>query len=503
MPQVQYVYYKDKPGRYADKVVDIRGNIEYAENCRKFAEGYLVKGIDIEYVQETWIRIDKLVFDYELQKEVHLAEKPLSYGIVKIDEDGLLEKGYYTANPYKNCSVRIDGKLIQCIDWQILPDDKYHENLSEGIYYPLKGLNKQDVEQLAAKRFLVNFDKHGYNAEDNKAKFNAQIELYNNSPIKVDKDLQQVAKYLGDLSIGCEFETINGTMPEHILNKYGVIICKDGSIRDGANYPPEYTTVPLTKAKGLQVLRDLPKEIAKRSDINVCCSLHNHIGGFTIDRVMFVSLYRLCTKIQDDVFKMFPAYKVNWEYVKEKNYCEKLPTIVATFGKKNYNRYINNSYHDIYRFLSGGVAFGEAYNRTKKTNPWGKNKWDIRTRYHWVNFINPLFGKRDTIEFRVHTPTLNSDKVLNWVFMSSAIIRFAETKILDCIGAKPITFTDVLNWYGDYFKTEEAKQFSQNLINYYNNRVEYFVADAARGDNLSPKELIDDQDFKFNTTIIK
>jgi hypothetical protein len=99
MPQVQYVYYKDKPGRYADKVVDIRGNIEYAENCRKFAEGYLVKGIDIEYVQETWIRIDKLVFDYELQKEVHLAEKPLSYGIVKIDEDGLLEKGYYTANP--------------------------------------------------------------------------------------------------------------------------------------------------------------------------------------------------------------------------------------------------------------------------------------------------------------------------------------------------------------------------------------------------------------------
>jgi hypothetical protein len=200
---------------------------------------------------------------------------------------------------------------------------------------------------------------------------------------------------------------------------------------------------------------------------------------------------------------MFPLYKVNWENYKEKNYCEKLPPIVATFGKKNYNRYINNSYHDIYRFLSGGVAFGADYNRVTKTNPWpGKNKWDIKTRYHWVNFINPLFGKRDTIEFRIHTPTLNSDKVLNWVFMSAAIIRFAETRILDCIGNRPITFTDVLNWYGDYFKTAEAKQFSQNLVNYYNNRVEYFAADAARQDVLSPKELIDDQDFKFNTTII-
>lgn len=496
------VYFNDNPKLGFECIRTLHGDIEYVQNCVKFPDGFYVKGIDLMENDGKWSKVEK-VFCHKLKKDVDYSRE-LKYGVVSFNENGEAVKGFFTENLYTNCRIYnpITSASTPCIDYSILPKDKFIEKLSDGYYLSTAELAPLQIKLLSQKTLTINNSGRAYNIEDVPKEYTRLKDLYANSTFPIDKDLRQLARYLGDNSFGVELETINGTLPPHILNKYGINICKDGSIKNAAGlYPPEYVTVPLQGAKGLQTLRNMSQEIAKRSDINVQCSYHLHLGGFKIDRVLMVSLYVLASKIQKDVFKMFPAYKIRWENFKKQNYCQKLPNIVSKFGTKNFNNYINNTYADLYGFLSGGRGFSPEVNRKKKIDPWGGAKWNNLTRYYWINLTNPLYGKRDTIEFRIHTPTLNPDKIINWLFMCVAIIKFAETNIVQSLGKDDITFEQVLQWYGNFHKTPEAICLSNNLIKYYKNRVDYFAKDLERGDLLSPKELIDDPNFKFPLTI--
>jgi hypothetical protein len=124
----------------------------------------------------------------------------------------------------------------------------------------------------------------------------------------------------------------------------------------------------------------------------------------------------------------------------------------------------------------------------------------MKTRYFWVNLINPIFGKHDTIEFRIHTPTLNPDKVINWVLMCAAIVKYAENYTEKCVKLNKISFEEVLNFYKDFYKTDTSSKLSDNLVSYYRNRCEYFAKDFAKGDYVSTEEMKKDNDFAFNTT---
>lgn len=494
---LKYPYYKDNPKLKLITVKTVHGQTEYFSNCKKIGEDYYVKGIDLEYIDGTWVFRNQCIFDYETKKYVK-NRHGLTHGIVSFNNN-IPVMGYFSRNPYKNCFIRLrNGETWTFIDYNLLPL-YYKEKYSEGVYYDTTGWSDDKIKILTRKTLSINNANHVYNVEDNIDFFQNAINLYNNSIIPIDKDIKYLSKYIKDITFGVELETINGTLPQHIMNKYGVMICKDGSLKDeDGRYPPEYVTVPLKGAKGLQTLRNISKEIAKRSDIDIKCSYHVHLGGMNIDRIFIVSLFNLCCKIQNDVFKMFPYYKTDPSGVKEKNYCKKLPGILSTFGTKNFNHYINQSYEDIYTFLSGGFKMDRRYNRKNRINPWGGEKWNIKTRYYWVNFINPLFGKRDTIEFRLHTPTLNSDKIINWLMMCAAMVKYAQANTLDCISNKKISFEDVLGVYGDVYKKSYAYHLSNRLIAYYNNRVNYFKNDFEKGDILSSEELYKDNDFEFN-----
>jgi len=43
-----------------------------------------------------------------------------------------------------------------------------------------------------------------------------------------------------------------------------------------------------------------------------------------------------------------------------------------------------------------------------------------------VNFIPFVWGTTGTVEFRVHPPTNNAIKVINWIFICNAIMKFAN-----------------------------------------------------------------------------
>ena len=504
--KLKYPYYSQCAVPIANLAVvtTVDGTKEYRINCRKLEDGYYVKGKDLVLRDGVWFKAERTILDHELNIKVATTYGLLE-GIVAVNPTtGQEQFGYFTPNPYNNCTVKGESsRSTPCIDYRILPAKFYTERLGEGCYYRTSTLSSSSIAVLRKKALVISNGSAPYNLVDDSGKFNTAVELYKNAKFPIDADIKRVAGLLKDITWGGEFETINGTLPKHIMNTYGVIICKDGSIKDrDGHYPPEYVTVPYSGAKGLQATRNVSREIDLRSDIDLKCSFHLHLGGFPIDRILMVALFRLCYKIQDDVFEMFPYYKRDEvKYAsKEKNYCKMLPDIIRSYTSNSgdFNEYINLSYEDIYSFLTGGKKFDREYNMGSKRNPWGGHKWDILSRYYWVNFINPVFGKQQTIEFRLHTPTLNADKAINWLFMCAAIIMYAQNNVRRCIGNKPVTFEEVLLGYKTANRTPIAAKLSANLVNYYRSRVDKFKADYQTGDYTSLGDLAADSTFKYN-----
>lgn len=504
MEQLKYPYYRDEPTLSLVKVTTASGETEYKSNCRRLGDGlFYVKGIDLQYDERIgdWVlsKTSAPVLDYETGKMVTMLTNMIQ-GIVSIDNNGVPTLGYFTRNPLNNVLVYTKRGQYWCLNVSLVDalPAMFSECYSDGTYYQL---GQDFTPSAAALRKKVLGKNHGhsvYNIEDDKRAFKSAIDIYDSWNPPISKELKAIARYIPDLTFGAELECISGTLPAHILARNGLIICKDGSTKDGnGSYPPEFVTVPLKGAKGLQTLINLSQEIEKRCGIDIKCSYHLHTGGTEITRVFMVSLYRLCFKIQNDVFKMFPFYKTNPEGIKEKNYCKKLMNIIKPFGDKNFNEYINQSFFDLYSMLSGGVQMDANYNVKAKLNPWGDHKWEMKTRYFWVNFTNPIFGKHDTIEFRIHTPTLNADKIINWLFMCNAIIKFADVYTERCIKLNKISFEEVLDYYSLQYKTPQADQLTANLKAYYNDRVEYFAKDLRSGNVTSPEEMANDAKFNF------
>ena len=500
--ELKYPYYADNNTLSIKTVITIDGDTEYRANCLKKGEEYLVKGKHVVLINEKWYLKDRVFFDHE-KKVYTLNHRYLVTGVIGVKEDGMLKFGFFSRNPYKNCTVyNNDGILFECIDYNILEESKlFIEDVGTNIYHKITELTELRLEEIQHKRLVLNNHRNQYNIVDDKFQFENICNLYKQSKFSIDKDIKNVNKYLKNTTFGIELETINGSLPNYIKNKYGVIVCKDGSTKneDGI-YPPEYVTVPMSGSKGLQAIRNLSKEITKRSDIDFKCSYHLHIGGFEKSRLFLISLMKLCCKIQNDVFEMFPVYKTDEiKYAnKEKNYCKKIPKIIKAYGSGDFNAYVNMSYENLYTFLSGGCVFDSEYNFKIKKNPWGNNKWQINSRYYWVNFTNIVFGKHDTIEFRLHTPTTNSDKIINWLLMCNAIMEYAKNYPYKCISTDEVTFKDVLNFYGKKYKTSYAMNLSQRLITYYETRVEKFKKDKEANNFLSLDEITNDSTFKYN-----
>lgn len=502
---LKYPLYKKDSSLKLVTVTTIDGNTEYKANCLKFPEGYYVKNVHTFYTNGRWYRKDDCVYDHQLQTYVK-DNRNLLQGVVAIDAFGKVDKGYFSPNPYTNCIVIVGVERLHCIDYKLLKQDLFIESLSEGVYYRRSDCSAGKILRCNTKFVAINNNNNVYNIVDDGNGLLKMIKLHKESPIQISKEAKYISNYIKGLTFGAEIETVNGTLPTHIRNQYGVIICKDGSLRDeDGSYPPEYVTIPLSGAKGIQTLRDVAKEITLRSNINNRCSLHLHLGGFEIDRLFIISLYKLCVKIQNDIFRMFPYYKRNEvKYVgKEKNYCKFLPDVLQNYKSGDFNNYVNSAYNDVYGFLTGGGILNRHNNFNNKRNPWGGNKWEIKSRYYWVNFTNFAFGKQNTIEFRVHTPTTNPDKITNWLLMCNAIIQYAKNNTKKCISDESVSFKDdVLSYYakaGGNTSSGYGSRVTKRLKEYYTNRVDYFKNDFENADYVSDGELLSDATFNFNT----
>lgn len=112
--------------------------------------------------------------------------------------------------------------------------------------------------------------------------------------------------------------------------------------------------------------------------------------------------------------------------------------------------------------------------------------------------MNMFFSNRKTIEFRLHHNTVNAQKMINWLFICNAIVRYAEKHPKEIISsANTISLQTIMGYYKEQFKTKEGAFLTEYLNAYIDDRTKYFLKDVAKGDIISKQEMNEDKTYVF------
>lgn len=495
------IRFKENPDLKLKRVKTLTGKTEYKRNCINIDDVWHVKGEDCVLIGEKWYaKSSKLVaFDHEKKEWVLVKGTPLVYGVVGFKEsDGSPIFGYFTGNSYNNLMVNLPHfGDVKAFGEEVLNSGEFVEEISTGTWKNKRNYTPKEIQRMSVITGRKVHTHKGYNIEDNADEFKQKIELFNNSPIKITAAALRFGKLLGETTYGAEIETSMGHLPDHIQNRTGVVICRDGSIKNA-----EFVTVPMKGARGLLNLKYLSSELCKRTLTDTDCSLHFHLGNLPKDRLFIVALYALAIRIQDEIFTMFPYYKTNWKDIKRQDYNQKLKRLgigllKPNMKKEEYQQYVDEAYYRIFTWLNDGVAPDNNYNRVNN-NHQQQHKWNRKQRYFWINFMNMFFSNRRTIEFRLHHNTVNGQKMVNWLFICNAICQYAATNADEILSSNtPISLDKVIDHYGEAFKVPHAKFLSEYLKAYVKDRKEYFLKDYKNGDFISRKETEEDKTYVF------
>lgn len=504
------VLYKDNPNIAKLRVVTtVKGDNEYRRNCKYIKGSYYLMNRDCFEIEGTWYREDSglIVFDHEIQQwliKSKIADGNLVRGAVGFEDDGTPIIGYFSRNPYNNLKIRSNNGTMECINPEVVKANKFYvENIATGSYVHTRGLTNNDIAKLKVIRNERDHQNRGYNIEDNPDDFKNKVDLFEKYTPVIPKDCVSYAKFLGDITFGAEVEISEGLIAPYLQNRTGIVICRDGSIGGG----PELVTIPVSGAKGLWNLKQISDILQTRGNIDINCSFHLHIGTIPTSKLFLASVYMLSRQIQDELFEMFPYYKTDPTGVKKKNYNKKLEQMgiypLVDDSKEGYDSFIEDVYERIFKMLTEGAEDripGYQYNRKRREHPI-RQKWNRSGRYYWMNLMNMIFSHRDTVEFRLHGPTLNSQKMINWLFICNAIIKYADKYANEIIRGKDVSLKDVLNYYKKaHPRNEKAKFLSEYLIAYYEERrsVLWTKAWKKEKDNVCDFDIRADKNYTFS-----
>lgn len=426
-----------------------------------------------------WYRVtsgDKIAFDHYRKKWVLKSMAKLINGI--IDETG--KQGMFSENEFivylnsKKTSVRTS----MCLNEEIAVKLGYEECISDGMFYLTTEITDSERRGWFTKKDIPQNERSkSYNLESDPDRKKELQDAYDKLKIKIDPSSKNIAKHIGDFTIGMEAEVINGFIPKRVRAIYGIKALKDGSLRHDKGEGIEYVTVVMKGAKGVELIRKFCSELKKRCEINNLCSLHFHFGNVRKDKTYVLSLYSLVQKLQDEIQGYFPYSRFNTIKSDGKVYCKKLidlsvnhKSILSSKTEDEFRVNVVNEFNKVYAWLNHGKNLGEAYGDITLTrqntvidgkkmfcDKWLRNiyttksvyhsvqgnKWDKAERYYMVNFLNLFFTRTNTIEFRCHEGTTNSTKCLIWLLTCASILKYADN-IKDCFKKPKITLKEVL-----------------------------------------------------------
>jgi len=441
------------------KVITIKGEELPISQCRKFNKLYYKLGeVNVQnsgdcylingrcYREETGL----ICYNYSVNEYVVL-DNSLINGVVDIVNSDLII-GYFNNNKKYSNITDSTGKIYYLFNPEIFKNNnEYLERLSNGNFY--------HISKLPAYKFNeIIFPKKDYKNSlpyDSKRIIGKNLKGYLNYTPNISTNVKNYAPLLETLSFGLEFETTKGYIPDRILDKYGLIPLRDGSISG-----IEYVTVPMEGEKGLQCTIDILKELEKRTEYSdKTCSLHLHLGNLPRTKEFMLAFFKIGMKIQDEMFEMFPLYKKYNYGIKNKNYSAPLPTFEILSQLDSYidASNIDRNFGVLYKHLSMGQDFqsvgcnlDNVLSHPADLN--GNQKWNVRTRYYLYNIIPLLFGNKQTIEFRIHTPTYDINKIIPFIFMNALIVNYTirnQTSILNNHHLNYIDINSILNYQLD------------------------------------------------------
>lgn len=430
-----------------------------------------------------------IVYNHTINKYV-IKTSELVEGVISIQGENF-ELGWFEVNSFNNVVIHTkDGKQLKCINEDILYKNRfYRELLSSGEYYyynviPAKRFTKITSVSSEYKQSLP------YNCDSIMDEYRSIYEEHY-KPAKERPYIEKFGDNIGNYTFGVEFETTKGTIPNRICKKLGVMALRDGSISG-----LEYVTIPLAGKKGLNTIADICDQLKNRTETDKNCSMHLHIGNIPRTKSFMLAFYKIMIQIQDEMFNMFPVYKKTNYDIKNKNYTKPLPSnLLQVMDPSITGSNIDKNFDVLFKWLSMGQSYLGNYNSLSEveshpSDPNGTSKWNIRSRYQHVNFIPLLFGNKKTIEFRIHTATFSTNKIINFLLLCSTIIDFVKANESNILK----NFSDYmyfnLRTIVSYTKTSTT---ATELINYVKKRTSYIKYCMQNNDVLA-NEL----DFKYN-----
>ena len=475
------------------KVITIKGEELPISQCRKFNKLYYKLGdINIQnsgdcylingkcYREETGL----IVYNYSIKEYVILNDNLLQ-GVVDV-ADGNLIIGYFNNNTKYSKITDKNGKSHWLYNVEIFNNNKeYREHLSTGNFYHISTLQAWKFNKIEFPnknyKYSLPYDSKGI-IENNLKNYN---ENYNP---EISQNIKNYAPLLENLSFGLEFETTKGHIPDRVLNQYGLIPLRDGSISG-----IEYVTVPMEGEKGLQCTADILKELKKRTSYSdETCSLHLHLGNIPRTKEFILAFFKVGMKIQDEMFQMFPLYKKYNYHIKNKNYSAPLPTfeILSQLDPIIDSRNIDENFGILYKYLSMGQDFKSVGNSLENVlshpaDPNGNQKWLVKCRYFLYNLVPLIFGNKQTIEFRIHTPTYDVNKILPFIFMNSLIVNFVIRNQKLILNRKNFinswSLLDILYMQIDQYDIPNRNKFKDLLYSYIEIRKNYCENQILKG----------------------
>ena len=365
-----------------------------------------------------------------------------------------------------NIKILYEGNLYLGVSYEALKEHIGFDYL-RGYYVLGKDINEFNFP-LGREAFPYNLDRHTYNMKFEEHLFKGKQKISN----LID------FKYINEMpyTFGLEFETAGGFLPQHRLYELGLIPLRDGSISG-----IEFSTVVLQGNFGFNLLKQQIEELNEHTIFDKDCSLHVHFGGFKLSGDLLLAVNNLFAN--SDISRYLPQLSFNTHLYKtntEKNYCE-------------FNTRFR-SFEEMYMALVQRHFYGD-FCQPHPRDLTGTRKWCVKQRYKAVNFINALcYNGPKTIEYRMLRPTYNFEKVIGWLFIYAAFIKYAEMncKKVNTFYRTPLT-VDVI------IRSVYSTELSDILVNFLNMSERVVIAQYSIGDTYGMRIDIDDKVINYKT----
>jgi len=338
--------------------------------------------------------------------------------------------GKFTPNIKKNIKLVVRPRSSIYIGLSEEIAIKANMSIEEGIFY----------ESLYDKIKIDNNHYYEFNLPYRTKDFPFYIKhLYNPKTANNNfiKNYYDLVGPLLNYTWGVEIETSKGRLPIKDCIDTNLFPLRDGSISG-----IEYTTPVIDSFNSFYTLKEgLDKLKLTGHKINEQCSLHVHVGGIKEEEISF--LYSVLINIEKRIYEIFPPTYIKTSIFKRRDYNNPLKRFPE----------INNQV--IFDYLANAtIKYG--FYSSHPRDPHNDRKWEISDRYKIVNFIPYFFSENKTVEFRIHTPTLNFDKILLWImFINSILYWVRHNKQL------PDSISQIINYC---YKSEISNKLIKYLL---------------------------------------